>query len=68
MPLLLNLRGAAGANGTNGAAGANGTNGTNGNGWLSGVGVPSDALGNNGDFYMNETNSDVYKKVAGTWV
>jgi hypothetical protein len=35
--------------------------------WLSGAGVPSDALGVNSDLYLNQSNGDVYTKVAGTW-
>ena len=35
--------------------------------WHSGEGVPAATLGNNGDFYLNTQNSDVYKKTAGEW-
>jgi hypothetical protein len=56
-------RGATGA----GTPGTNGTNGTNGASILSGAGVPSNALGNNGDTYLNTTNGDTYAKSAGTW-
>ena len=36
--------------------------------WLSGNGVPSTNLGNDGDFYLNESGSgEVYKKENGTW-
>jgi hypothetical protein len=35
--------------------------------WLSGVGAPSDANGNDGDYYLRTSNSDVYTKVSGTW-
>jgi len=30
-------------------------------------GAPSDTLGVNGDFYLNNLNGDYYKKAAGTW-
>lgn len=36
--------------------------------WLSGVDDPADQLGENGYFYLNTTNSKVYKKATGTWV
>lgn len=35
--------------------------------WHSGAGAPSDSLGNDGDYYLNTTNSDIYTKTAGTW-
>lgn len=47
-----------GAPGAAGAAGAT---------WRSGSAAPDDALGNNGDFYLRTTNSDVYLKAGGTW-
>lgn len=36
--------------------------------WLVGTGVPGSGLGVDGDMYLNEANSDVYQKLAGTWV
>lgn len=35
--------------------------------WRVGVGAPSDTLGVNGDFYLNNTNGDVYEKAAGVY-
>lgn len=35
--------------------------------WYDGAGVPSDGLGADGDYYLNDTNGDVYKKASGTW-
>lgn len=35
--------------------------------WLNGAGVPSNTLGNNGDYYLNTSNNDIYTKVSGTW-
>jgi hypothetical protein len=55
----------AGEPGAGGAAGTNGTNGTNGASWSSGTAVPTG--GNDGDFYLRTTTSDVYKKITGTW-
>lgn len=34
---------------------------------LSGAGVPSGGLGDNGDSYLNSTNGDVYLKTGGVW-
>jgi hypothetical protein len=46
-----------------------GTSGPAGTGWLSGVGPPSNTLGQNGDFYLDTTNTGVYygPKTAGVW-
>ena len=34
---------------------------------LSGVGVPSNSLGKDGDLYVNTSNGNVYSKSGGTW-
>jgi hypothetical protein len=60
--------GAAGSTGATGATGPQGTAGVNGATWRNGTGVPSQSLGNNGDFYLNLANSDVYNKISGSWV
>lgn len=46
-----------------------GTSGPRGNGWLSGVGVPSNAIGLDGDFYLDTVNVGYYygPKTAGVW-
>ncbi|RAR75315.1 beta strand repeat-containing protein, partial [Flavobacterium aciduliphilum] len=44
-----------------------GVAGTNGATWNSGAGIPSDALGSNGDYYLNTTTNDVYLKTADTY-
>ena len=41
--------------------------GLDGSVWYSDAGVPDNGIGVNGDFYLNETNGDVYEKAAGTW-
>lgn len=50
---------------------ANGSQGPQGFGWLSGSGSPSDTVGRNGDFYINNANPNapVYygPKAANTW-
>jgi hypothetical protein len=35
--------------------------------WFDGAGPPSAGLGNNGDYYLNTTNGDVYEKAGGSW-
>ena len=35
--------------------------------WHTGAGVPSYALGKDGDLYLNTNNNDVYKKSVGIW-
>jgi hypothetical protein len=50
-----------------GATGAAGTNGTNGATWRTGSGVPSNALGVDGDLYLNTATSDVYLRTSGTY-
>lgn len=52
--------------GPTGATGPAGTNGTNGSVWYSGAGAPS-TTHNDGDFYLNTSNGDVYKQVSGAW-
>lgn len=53
--------------GATGATGATGENGADGATWLSGAGDPNDINGANGDFYLNTTSYNVFKKAAGTW-
>jgi hypothetical protein len=36
--------------------------------WLSGKGIPNNALGKDGDFYLDEITKNIYKKVAGNWL
>lgn len=49
--------------GDTGPAGADGNDGAT---WLSGTTVP-DSQGKDGDFYLNTSNYDIYKKTSGTW-
>jgi hypothetical protein len=35
--------------------------------WLNGSGAPSNGTGNNGDYYLNNTNDDIYYKTVGAW-
>ena len=45
-----------------------GPQGDPGSTWYTGVGVPSNGLGLDGDLYLNTANSYFYLKVAGAWV
>lgn len=47
--------------------GDQGDQGIQGLGWYSGSGVPSDATGSDGEYYLDLDNGDVYEKSAGTW-
>lgn len=44
-----------------------GPTGTAGTVWRDGSGVPSNALGVNGDYYLNDATGDVYLKTAGAY-
>jgi hypothetical protein len=44
-----------------------GGGGGGGSTWFDGAGVPSSGTGSNGDYYLNTTNGDVYRKSSGTW-
>lgn len=60
--------GSPGATGATGAPGTNGTNGADGRTWLSGSGAPSNAIGVNGDYYLDTSASAYYgPKAAGVW-
>jgi hypothetical protein len=47
--------------------GATGLTGAPGSVWRNGAGVPSNAVGVDGDFYLNDTNGDVYKRSGGIY-
>lgn len=60
--------GATGVTGPTGPTGPTGATGASGNATLSGNGVPSNSLGNNGDFYVDTTNKVLYgPKDSGAW-
>ncbi len=59
--------GETGPPGSNGSDGADGDDGTDGNTWYSGSSDPSDESGVDGDFYLNTTSWDVFKKISGEW-
>lgn len=59
---------ATGPQGPTGEAGADGTDGTNGNGILNGATPPSNGLGVDGDYYINNNTKVFYgPKAAGVW-
>lgn len=58
--------GLPGAPGNDGAPGAPGDDGAPGATWYTGIAVPNDALGRDGDFYIRN-NGDYYYKIAGAW-
>lgn len=61
---VASLKGPSGTNGTNGI---NGTNGAAGSIWRNGSGVPSNALGLEGDYYLDVANGDVYLRTAASY-
>lgn len=67
MALIGNLKGGAGSQGPAGPSGTAGTPGVAGTKWYFGVAAPSDAIGVDGDFYLNTTTADVYNKAGGHW-
>ncbi len=50
-----------------GPAGPSGPSGAPGSVWRNGSGAPSNGLGINGDYYLNDANGDVYQKAAGVY-
>lgn len=55
------------AGGAFGPPGPPGPPGTPGAVWFNGTGVPNNGFGVDGDYYLNDTNGDVYHKVSGSW-
>jgi len=59
--------GADGADGAAGAPGADGADGADGSVWRDGTGAPADALGVDGDYYLDTANGNVYVKSGGAY-
>lgn len=59
--------GEAGPQGPQGLQGPAGAAGIDGSIWYEAAGLPSPALGNNGDYYLNRSNGYYYNKVSGAW-
>jgi hypothetical protein len=64
---ILGPAGSTGATGSAGSTGATGAAGAPGSVWRDGVGAPSSGLGINGDYYLNDSNGDVYLKASGAY-
>lgn len=60
--------GATGPVGPEGPTGPSGVAGTPGSQWLSGSSAPTAGQGVDGDFYLNTTSKEIFKKISGTWV
>jgi len=64
---LVGQNGATGGTGPQGPQGTIGPQGPTGAHWYNGAGAPSSGLGANNDYYLNDTNGDVYQKLSGSW-
>jgi len=53
--------------GPEGPMGPAGPSGTPGSVWRNGTGVPANTIGIDGDYYLNDTNGNVYVKVGGAY-
>lgn len=62
---LIGPQGIQGEQGEQGEPGEDGIVGSDGKTWTSGSSAPSGGV--DGDFYLQETTYDVYKKISGTW-
>jgi hypothetical protein len=60
-------QGPAGDAGATGAMGPAGHDGSDGTTWYAGETAPKDAVGSDGDFYLDSDTADVFHKSAGTW-
>jgi hypothetical protein len=49
-------------------SGGGGTTVVSGSAWYNNSGVPSGALGNNGDYYLDDDNGNYYTKTGGVWL
>ena len=65
---MVGPQGPQGIQGTQGNQGIQGNPGTDGNVWRNGNGAPSNGLGVNDDYYLDDVTSDYYKKVSGAYV
>lgn len=65
--VVANIKGPQGNAGADGADGSNGADGADGSVWRDGTGAPSDSLGVNGDYYLDDATGNVYLKTGGTY-
>lgn len=63
---IVGPQGPKGDTGATGPQGATGPKGADGSAWLSGTAAPS-TQGKDGDYYINTSNWDVYKRASGAW-
>lgn len=61
---IIGPTGATGATGSAGSTGSTGAAGAAGSKWYDGSGVPSGGLGADGDYYLDDSNGDIYTKVT----
>ena len=66
-PAGKSIVGPQGPQGDPGPQGPPGADGADGAEWFSGSGAPAGALGDDGDFYLDDTTGDLYAKSGGTW-
>lgn len=64
--LLGKVVGPQGPQGPQGEVGPTGAKGADGATWLNGTAAPT-TQGKDGDYYINTTNGDVYKRTSGAW-
>ena len=65
---LIGPTGPKGDIGLQGPIGPTGANGPSGGVWRTANGLPSNSLGDNGDFYLDDKTGNVYQKVSGSYV
>lgn len=61
-------QGIDGADGADGAAGPEGPPGAGSIEWLLGTGVPSNGLGVDTNYYVDNGTEEIYRKITGSWV
>jgi hypothetical protein len=59
--------GPQGGTGANGEDGSDGVDGADGKSFLSGTGIPTSGIGNDGDSYLDNSSRTVYRKSSGAW-
>lgn len=65
--IIANIEGSQGDPGSNGTNGTNGSDGAPGSVWRDGSGAPSNGLGIDGDYYLDNPTGNVYVKASGTY-
>lgn len=65
---LEDLRGETGPAGESGENGKDGKDGKDGSLWYTGIGAPSGALGEAGDYYLDFADGGIYEKEGNGWI